>query len=849
MKTLKKIKWNKNTAFIGIVLFVCVFVLAAKTPSSHMEFTVQYAENVGADILYVNEGCEKWFIRPNNDVSTVSTFQMDNYKMNFESMLISFEGEAPTITDLYILSRKHVVRHIGPKQAADMYRINGQAIEFNESFLEIFNKTSKTDWLMKAQIIGGLFIFLFVMELVIFIVRHDLSAKIGRKLFLYAQKYWIVLAAIVVCLLSSYYFYENGVDKTVEQDLEMIIPADEADVEITNVESAYQEFVSKKEIVGLKIKFGTFQKKLKGDYLLKVYDTETDKVVEKLEVAGRTIKDNNYISFNFENALKANTKYKVSIAAKGTLPEDEKLIIWTSVSDVYQMGDSYYEGEKLAGDWCFSILEKQYNSRNVAIPYVVLFVIIIALVLSKNEDERKNTVKMVALYGLLIGMFILQMVYHRDTHSNLYRYDENAQISYGAYIAKNHEIVPDFKNVTLLIPYGMEEKEAPFAINNTNREGKSYLKFTDTINYLGHPPLYYWILTATGSFQFEGDAVIVNMSRLRTFNMILTLISIGLFLYIGASRIDKKRLELHLLYGASVVFMPLLAYEGVTVNNDNLNLLAVGLFMLGALRFVEEKQNFGTYALICIGICIAMFTKTTAGLMLLVGAAIFLIWSSIKAGNLKTILNKEFAFTLPLYIVVFVYFVAVYLQCKTFQPTIEKLSPEQFLTYPAIRKPVSEWQLRSIIGYFEHFLSEFFNQWGGATGGTISKLFFKLMWLWPVVLWLKVKEWNKKKIFALSMSFAIYFTVLAQMIRGLRSYFYSLGRVGRQSRYYGCMVAIFTMVFIMLLKEFDLNRALFTVTIKDKKYIINGIVILKACIIVLSVFVMWGAFLNKLTIS
>lgn len=840
--------WSKNKSLIAVILVLCIGILMINLRGSHMLLTVKYSGEASSCTLRVNSG-KKGYVREHAGGESVNVFSLDNFQMKFSLMEISFEGTAPEVEELYISSRNHVLFRVRGDKLSQMCTVEASQIVFSQVFLKKLNQCSQNDWFLKLELIVFLLTVLTVTELALWLNGCMVEKGIWRWLWECIKRYRCLLSFLTAMLIIGVFFYGRNIELSVEQDREMEIPGDVAVDAVSTKEESSQEFYAPYEITAIQLRFATYQQKLGGSYELRVYDAAGGEPVETVGIDGSRISDNQYISLKFAAPLPKDTMYRAVIAALDERAQTETLAIWTSSSDVYEEGAMFLHGEKADGDWCFRLERKKYGSCLFSISVALLFLAAVFIACFGKEEAGVGMKRIAAIYSLLLLIFLLEMIYQRDTHSRLNRYDENAQISFIAYIAKTHEVIPTYEEAMLVVPYAMKTQEPPSVVSQTNREGNYRVRFSETVNYLGHPPLYYWLMAGVGKVRFEGDAVILDMSRLRTGNMMLVLLSTAILLYIGASRIDRTRPELHLLYGGLIVFMPLLSFEGVTVNNDNLNVLAVALFMLGALRFTELKRDYATYFLIAAGICTAMLTKVTAGLVLFVAAGIFLVRTTVRDKSLKAVLSKEFAVTLPLYLIVFIYFVLVFAKYGTFQPRLSVFATEQFLVYPAIRKPAGTWKLLPLQEYFGHFISGFLAQWGGAAGHRLSSYVYKALWFVPVLMWLLTKKWDERRTLLAAVVSGMYFAVLFQIMRGINSYYYSNGRVARQSRYYVCMIGVMALLSVTLLEELEPEREIAVLRVGKIRHVLTVGLCLKGVTVLLLAGVLWGTFLTKLVSS
>ena len=132
----------------------------------------------------------------------------------------------------------------------------------------------------------------------------------------------------------------------------------------------------------------------------------------------------------------------------------------------------------------------------------------------------------------------------------------------------------------------------------------------DRLNYLSHPKPYYSLLALLANV--DGLNPQAEISRLRLWNLTLSTTGIVILLLLGYRMFESS--YSYLIYTASLTLFPSYASTGALINNDNLSLLAGGLFFTGYFLFVAgARLNFGP-VLMAIGFAIASLTKLTAGI-------------------------------------------------------------------------------------------------------------------------------------------------------------------------------------------------------------------------------------------
>lgn len=389
--------------------------------------------------------------------------------------------------------------------------------------------------------------------------------------------------------------------------------------------------------------------------------------------------------------------------------------------------------------------------------------------------------------------------------------DELEHISYIAYLEKTHTIIPNFKDMKMLEDYA-PGNAAPNIVNSQNITNQKYI-FGNAFNYLGHPPLYYHIMRLSGAVHIDNNTITVNLIRLRSFNIVLNALTFLFILYIGYSRIGKNPL-LHLLYAAIVVSVPMLAYVCAGINNDNLALLGVSIFMLGLLRFSEKKRTFPTYLLISIGVFLSFMSKLTAGLVVFISLLTYIIFIIIKERNLNFLISKKFLATLPVYFAAVFYYLVVFFQTGSILPTYRILNPQGFYAsgfYVEISKriPMDFYQ------YSTHFIHDFLGTWTGIASyvsllksGSIFSLdrivLVSLLFI-PILLLFQIKNASKKYpiiLAAFSVYLGLVISIITQVMRAYNEFAHISGYLGGyQSRYYLCGISAIALSIVLIFKN------------------------------------------------
>ena len=402
------------------------------------------------------------------------------------------------------------------------------------------------------------------------------------------------------------------------------------------------------------------------------------------------------------------------------------------------------------------------------------------------------------IYGLMFLLFLFKMFYYREEIN--YVPDEEAHISYLAYLEENPgTMIPEFENMRLC--------EGGTAVGG----GIYRYEIHDRTCYLGHPPLYYKIMHLAGGVIVdetdEGYEVYVNQDRLKAANIYLTGLVMILILYIGYTRLGRytQSFIVHGIYAVTATSVPMLAFCGSGITNDNLSNLGVAVFLLGLMRYYERRKGYLTYFLVAAGFFLSAMSKLTVGEFLAVILFVVLIADIIQNRNLGLLCNRYFLATLPVYMMVGAYFLIIFVRYGSIQPGLAVVAPaEQSFVPEAERAEMNFWS------YIPYFFSRFRYTWTGIYNGRFFD--YKLIdaWKGQGFLWLfcapflytaaagimtaakrrqgvsKLKKGSRYSVLYMAAAAGLAVTVITQLIRGYGD-FLSRGYMGGyQARYYLC---------------------------------------------------------------
>jgi hypothetical protein len=339
-----------------------------------------------------------------------------------------------------------------------------------------------------------------------------------------------------------------------------------------------------------------------------------------------------------------------------------------------------------------------------------------------KNGARKTGQALLFLYGAALLYFILKQVYFALAVGGFP--DQTAQVSYLIEMCRQPRLVPDFAALPMYPVLTQENLVWTMRASAT------------AVNYLGHPPLYYLLLSLTAPVRFlEDGTVAVDMLKLYLANTVLTSAAALLAFRLGYRALKGRSPFLHLLFAFAVVTLPELGYVGVSVNNDNLAFFAFALFFTGVMRYNEDKLDLPTYLLIGLGFMLGALSKLTAALIMLIMLVTILVMSVIRTKSLKLILNKYFLMTLPCYLLFLAYEIAVHRRYGSWQPGLAQIAPEYYLTTsfyvaPENRVPMTFLQfVRSFLGGIGHTWSSFYGHNQPVNEIMDNRLFGLVYWI------------------------------------------------------------------------------------------------------------------------
>ncbi len=328
----------------------------------------------------------------------------------------------------------------------------------------------------------------------------------------------------------------------------------------------------------------------------------------------------------------------------------------------------------------------QHASRNLHIDTFLFALLIYAVLfyiytLYKTEEFTGFLSSKLILYSLFLALAVFKVDYYKEhVHFN-HPPDTIAHLSYIESLHNNYEIFPKFENM--------------YMITNKNAG-----------NYLGHPPLYYSLMNIVYDKNYS---VVGNMENFRTLNTIIFLAAILLLFYLSFN--TNIALISHFTYLSVLAAIPMHAYLGSSLSNDNLAILGGIIFIVGLQKLLQEKYSNSTYLIIGLGIFIAYFSKLTAALLIFFAGIFFLMYLFINRVSFK--INREQIGILLLFILpVLVYQSYILMHYHTLIPTLNATHPQEYL-HSVFFIPEAQRAYLSSLEWLNNYWSSIHSGWFG----------------------------------------------------------------------------------------------------------------------------------------
>lgn len=848
-------KHKKEAAATLLFVIALIWLLACKMPVSQAVMQIQFDQSYEerqVKIYYIPKGENQ------EDITTQITsgnqaevfVQEENYQLDGLEIEYELESQSDRISQLLFSFRGKVNGDIKADKiyaGAEVEYNNGTiSVKLSREGLDEYNKMFSDDWRLKVEL-GSILLAVYLL----FLVRRVPAAYWSRFRW---RGVLIFGAAAIYCLISLVCFKElrNSANR-----VNLYIESEQTSDILGKDETYKQSFTGKHDMQGVSVKFGTYQTKLSGNYIFRLYQGEEQLPIFSEIFNGSGLKDNNFYDFFFTGTkIQGGETYYFSICAEQDYA-GEALSLYMGNGDNYQEGQLYVNDSLENSDIVFAALEDGPNRFLIVWGCFTMFYLCVLLVLAWKAFHIKNimVVRIIYIFAMLFSLVKLGTYFK---YADVSLYDELAQISYVAYMEEHPDvIVPDFSDVYVLMPYNKEKQEDVYNNLNSltlNKDGAYIGKDSGIINYLGHPPFYFHLMKLVHAVNVQGDKIIIDVVKLRIFNIALVMSALCFIFYIGYTRI-KKNPAVHLSFVSTILAMHTLFYVGASVNNDNLTLIGVTIFIFGAIRYAEKKYTISTYLIVALGLVLSLWSKMTAGLMCVVAALVLVSLTFYAEKSISSIFNKKFWFSLPVYLLGGAYFIYLLAVTGTVQPTLASYGGHQYRVAEMVYKPAEGRDVLSVSGFLKHFLDRFFTSWAGGVPGTtggifsISKIGNLITAILPLGLFIKKCLWKtegKTRVY-ISIFSGIIFTFIAQILRGYRDFQFVSGHASTQSRYYLCMALFFGLVVAYFMEKLhEEKKHIVKIQLRNSTICLSGpdFAVLFGCI--LSGMLFYSGFINSI---
>ncbi|MCR5566891.1 MAG: hypothetical protein K6F61_08560 [Clostridiales bacterium] len=407
-------------------------------------------------------------------------------------------------------------------------------------------------------------------------------------------------------------------------------------------------------------------------------------------------------------------------------------------------------------------------------------------------DARKTRRLLLCIYFGALAYFVLKLLYYALCIGGTP--DEILHIGYIAELTRNPVLIPDFASMPM------------YQILSETAMRQVIVPAEGTVNYLGHPPLYYLLLMLAHAVDFRADeTVLVQVFRLRFINILITSAAVALAFRVGYKKLGNRSPVRHLLFAAAVATLPELGYIASGVTNDNLSFLAFALFFTGVVRYDEGKTDLRTYGLIGIGFLLGSFSKLTTALALLIMLLAILVLDIIRTKSLKLILSRNFLIILPCFLLFLVYELLIRSRYGAWQPSLANLAPDfyrrtVFYVAPENRVPLTFFQyLLKFLGGIGHSWSSAYSDPGSFVSAAMHNGAAGLVYWVPVATSMAAAAAQavrrKTDGYTVPAVLAFLGTLAWHFFTGWSGFQQSGYTGGAQARYYLFLIIAFALVF------------------------------------------------------
>ena len=837
----KKRKILKDVRYFGVsILFILllagIFVVPIRNNNITLQMEISGAEDGSEVQLVIEEDGNIFSIdeQPiyqdkvefalNPEYFDVTSFML---KINTEDRNISwnnlaaFSGQYDTNVDRRIYDEK-VTTDLVETDEGECLKISNQVIKNLQS--AIYN-----NYAVKIPLA------LFIIALyVLFLVHLSKSQSLCKK----------VIKNVLLCIfaiIAIYIVFYNDLNKEYEVETvqmpQALVQDSESKIDMRNI--IWQTFDSElKNLHAISISFQIDSQEYideEAKFGIRVWKTDEENILSQNIFSYKSLQQSPTVIIELnEKNIESDTNITVEIKhLSGEVPTSIKI---PTASGEIKKGQVLYSDGAVIEDTMVMISSsyEQYLARDLAKILEVFIVILFLFVIFGNAVPINNKYVIAITYGCALLYSIVQIGYYMIYVGHTP--DEMRHISYIAYLENSGNIIPNFPEMEFLT----DTNPASFVPNS--------------LNQLGHPPLYYHIMRLCNPIDNLGNGeYYIHLLRLRVFSAFFGVLAIAIVFYIGYRKISKTLPVLHLLYTAFIINIPMFLYNLSGVNNDTFVLFGCSIFFLGFLELSEGKRKYGIYWMIAIGFGLTILSKLTAGLILILMSSIFIVWHCIKEKSIRLLACRQFVSTLPVYLITICYFLIVYSQVHSFQPSLANMDMEYYQS-TAFYVMFEDRTVMNFKDYFFRYWQEFFRTWTGiASHISLLKLgtwlsydrFFAILVAFMPAFCLFVNK-NKEyvKMF-ISFYISLVCVVLLQFRNAYNGFYFVSGYPGAyQSRYYLCVLPIMAFISVWLIEYAYLKFREKIIMLNDKdktEHMITRLVMIIS--VTISAFLFYSGFI------
>ena len=413
---------------------------------------------------------------------------------------------------------------------------------------------------------------------------------------------------------------------------------------------------------------------------------------------------------------------------------------------------------------------------------IIIYLILHFLIKLSNRSKLDDYLRAkIILYSLFLALAFIKITYYKEHVRFIYTPDIVAHFSYVNDMKSHPTLLPKFENMYM----------------TTNHNAG---------NHLGHPPLYYLFMALTYS---NNVTSVQNASAMRYVNMMLFMLSMLMLLYLSFN-INLSILG-HFTYLSVISSIPMHAYLGAAITNDNFAFLSGIIFLLALKRLLEKNDNFLTFFYLSFAMFIAYFSKLTAALLIFF--AIIYTVAYLYKNKIKIKLNKYKILIILIFIIpIILYQMHILLTYHAIVPTLNITHPKEYL-HSVYYIPESKRVYKTFIEWLELYWNAIESGWfnihshhsfhKNSIFGFIGLLILHIFAL--VSLFLPCKNKNSYCLIGKLSILALFTVALIQILFGYKTHLHSGYTGGLQTRYllpFMVGFAIMASIFVEKFKKY-----------------------------------------------